>query len=328
MSKKPILPINDAMDRRAAENGLAHWTCIDPSGNLKWQRCDAVVLLPKFNAWSGNVFDELRKYDDDHPLGDPLTVLNSLRKAMLEASDERYQKMQDAYAEAEKWKSQGDDYGYNFHQGMAGGMNWADIVYGRVIRALDGLCHNGGPIARMIRDQEKIQEMANQNFSDLCKIKEMVRDPDTLFASQLECAAAISVRELQAEVDRLKAGKFTADEIHGVCHNLHGTVDARAFADGCAAEQRKLYGCAPDADSLASTHKSNQRFAEAFAKIHEENQRLTAALHAGRCHPDYTYIVHPKGSPGIEWGLHGFELCPECVTLAPGDTCWRRKTHQ
>lgn len=35
---------------------------------------------------------------------------------------------------------------------------------------------------------------------------------------------------------------------HDICHNLHGKVDARAFADGCATEQRKLYGCAPDAD--------------------------------------------------------------------------------
>lgn len=41
-------------------------------------------------------------------------------------------------------------------------------------------------------------------------------------------------------------------EQHDLCHNLHGKVDARAFADGCAAEQRKLYGCAPDADEIAS----------------------------------------------------------------------------
>lgn len=37
---------------------------------------------------------------------------------------------------------------------------------------------------------------------------------------------------------------------HDLCHKLHGKVDARAFADGCAAEQRKLYGCAPDADRV------------------------------------------------------------------------------
>ena len=37
---------------------------------------------------------------------------------------------------------------------------------------------------------------------------------------------------------------------HDICHNLHGKVDARAFADGCAQEQRKLYGEAPDRDEL------------------------------------------------------------------------------
>ena len=39
-------------------------------------------------------------------------------------------------------------------------------------------------------------------------------------------------------------------DMNNICHNLHGKVDARAFADGCAAEQRKLYGYAPDADEL------------------------------------------------------------------------------
>jgi hypothetical protein len=39
---------------------------------------------------------------------------------------------------------------------------------------------------------------------------------------------------------------------HDLCHNLHGKVDARAFAEGCAAEQRKLYGCAHDADEVAT----------------------------------------------------------------------------
>lgn len=58
------------------------------------------------------------------------------------------------------------------------------------------------------------------------------------------------ITALQAEADRLKRGDFTSEEIHNVCHNLHGKVDAKAFAAGCAAEQRKLYGCAPDADEV------------------------------------------------------------------------------
>lgn len=38
---------------------------------------------------------------------------------------------------------------------------------------------------------------------------------------------------------------------HDLCHDLHGKVGPREFADGCAAEQRKIYGCAPDADENA-----------------------------------------------------------------------------
>lgn len=64
-------------------------------------------------------------------------------------------------------------------------------------------------------------------------------------------AEAMLWMELKIQSEIVKA--------HDLCHNLHGKVDARAFADGCAQEQRNLYGCAPDAD---------------------ECERLTAALRA------------------------------------------------
>lgn len=72
------------------------------------------------------------------------------------------------------------------------------------------------------------------------------------------------LERLDAEIARLKAGKFTAEEIHGICHNLHDTVDARGFADGCAAEQRKLYGCALDADRV---HTFDDRIRAEIARI-------------------------------------------------------------
>lgn len=53
-----------------------------------------------------------------------------------------------------------------------------------------------------------------------------------------------------ADRDRLLRGEFTKEELMDICHNLHGTCSAQEFADGCAAEQRKLYGCAPDRDCL------------------------------------------------------------------------------
>jgi hypothetical protein len=49
----------------------------------------------------------------------------------------------------------------------------------------------------------------------------------------------------EIEIGRLKAGRFTKDEIHDICHNLHGTVSAEEFAAGCRAEMIKLYGRCP-----------------------------------------------------------------------------------
>lgn len=84
----------------------------------------------------------------------------------------------------------------------------------------------------------------------------------------------------QKDVARLKAGKFTAEEIHEICHSLHGTVDARAFADGCATEQRKLYGCAPDADELAACRQRREGLAERVAS-QSDQLTLNAARKAG-----------------------------------------------
>lgn len=63
--------------------------------------------------------------------------------------------------------------------------------------------------------------------------------------------ASQSFNLLLALVERLLAGNFTPDEIQGFCHNLPQTVPVEEFAAGCAAYQRQLYGCAPDADQLA-----------------------------------------------------------------------------
>lgn len=56
---------------------------------------------------------------------------------------------------------------------------------------------------------------------------------------------------LRNDLDRLKSGQWTTEEVNDICHNLHSVVNARQFADGCTSEQRKLYGCAPDADRVA-----------------------------------------------------------------------------
>lgn len=52
------------------------------------------------------------------------------------ADTERLKETIEARDEAEKWRLQGDDYGWNFHQGRSGGTIGASIIYGQVGRAL------------------------------------------------------------------------------------------------------------------------------------------------------------------------------------------------
>lgn len=46
---------------------------------------------------------------------------------------------------------------------------------------------------------------------------------------------------LRAEVERLKRGEFTPDELQNLCHNLSAD-DACAFLRGCRAYQLQLFG--------------------------------------------------------------------------------------
>ncbi len=65
---------------------------------------------------------------------------------------------------------------------------------------------------------------------------------------------------------------------HDLCHNQHGKVGPQDFAAGCAAEQRKLYGFAPDADAARLRARS---IASLEDKLKEAEAR--ANLWADRC---------------------------------------------
>jgi hypothetical protein len=54
---------------------------------------------------------------------------------------------------------------------------------------------------------------------------------------------------------------------HDLCHDLHGKVDARAFANGCASEQRRIYGCSPDADDVRWLRAENAALQAALRRI-------------------------------------------------------------
>jgi hypothetical protein len=58
-------------------------------------------------------------------------------------------------------------------------------------------------------------------------------------------ALRLQLESANAEIARLKAGQFTKEEIHNICHNLHGTVSVEEFAEGCRKEMVKLYGRCP-----------------------------------------------------------------------------------
>jgi hypothetical protein len=56
----------------------------------------------------------------------------SVKEAVESANEERLKHQDECEREAEKWKSEGDMYGWNFHMGRAAGMNYMDILWDRV----------------------------------------------------------------------------------------------------------------------------------------------------------------------------------------------------
>jgi hypothetical protein len=68
----------------------------------------------------------------------------------------------------------------------------------------------------------------------------------------------VEVDELQAEITRLKSGKFTPEELQSLCHGL-SEDDYKAFCDGCDAYQRQLFGkCRSEEERLQQLRKTAQ----------------------------------------------------------------------
>ena len=53
-----------------------------------------------------------------------------------QCEDERMNVLEDTRNEAEKWKAEGDMYGWNFHMGIASGTIEASFIYGRVFKEM------------------------------------------------------------------------------------------------------------------------------------------------------------------------------------------------
>jgi hypothetical protein len=66
-------------------------------------------------------------------------VLDAIHALWKEADEERWQEQKDWERQAEKWKAEGDMYGWNFHQGMGAGANWCSLFFDRIRRKVDEL---------------------------------------------------------------------------------------------------------------------------------------------------------------------------------------------
>ena len=66
-----------------------------------------------------------------------ITIDEVLVHALAEcekAEKEYFEFLDQCDKEAQKWKSENDMYGWNFHQGMRGGAVWANLMFDRVRR--------------------------------------------------------------------------------------------------------------------------------------------------------------------------------------------------
>jgi hypothetical protein len=70
---------------------------------------------------------------------------------------DRLKETHEARDEAERWRAEGDNYGWNFHQGRSSGTIGASIIYHRVQRAIE----------RKLKELDCVQRAIE------CKLKEL-----------------------------------------------------------------------------------------------------------------------------------------------------------
>ncbi len=73
--------------------------------------------------------------------------------------------------------------------------------------------------------------------------------------------------ERDAEIERLKAGKFTPEEFHNLCHE-DKPVSPGEFAEGCMAYQERLYGRSPTRILIQILQRNNNELRAVLEEIH------------------------------------------------------------
>ena len=114
-----------------------------------------------------------------------------------------------------------------------------------------------------------------QQYHLLCAALWEIVEPD----GKRTCAELVKreVEQLRAELDRLKSGEFTKEEVHNFCHNLESTVSAQEFCNGCERYQQELYGKSPITE-LRAERDSWEAAALASQDDRDETARYYAAL--------------------------------------------------
>jgi hypothetical protein len=73
--------------------------------------------------------------------------------------DERIEKTRKARDEANRWQSEGDWHGYNFHSGVASGTIEASFIYGQMHRKLEPAMNEMARLLIQLRTAENASEI-------------------------------------------------------------------------------------------------------------------------------------------------------------------------
>lgn len=117
------------------------WTNPKPPSISKWLD-DWLWKYDRNDIYDGPIIPEIKRLmvkAMEARERDTLTQLLDLQKS---SDEERLIQTYDAREEAEKWKAEGDMYGWNFHQGRSAGTIWASIIFDRVRRTIEKLITN------------------------------------------------------------------------------------------------------------------------------------------------------------------------------------------
>ena len=86
--------------------------------------------------------------------------VQAIVSTIWEACDnERIEKTRKSRDEANRWQSEGDWYGYNFHSGVSSGTIEASFIYGQMHRKLEPAMNEMARLLRQMRTDENAKEI-------------------------------------------------------------------------------------------------------------------------------------------------------------------------